>query len=585
MTHDLYCSVIRLLPAILVGLITIASQLDSPDQTLLAAELQDKSVELSSSQHAQQTVERSIQPGGIHATIPPTLPRDFRFSLPLFAPDSAWNQTVTQAAVLPESHQQILVTYRVLRGDTTDLHPTGEPPPTTWPFIDVGYDEWTIPVYGAGAGQASVWICDYDGNVGWPSPKFPPETQQEGGPVTVPSPAGSVRPAMPSGTWSDGHAVLYDVDSYTEYDYWQATTVRDGVCQSRGGGLIGTTIYEAGAVDFFDVRGTGVNSDTLSSARATGTPLLAGLILPEDVESGAIEHALEFAIPGPRNLSADPFDPLPSDYFYPVSTTETDYYSTNPNALAAGQRIRLKSQVVDEDCHPINENDFAPITRMFLTALRTYGAYLVDNAGGFTFNAEEVTTAVLDLTDTEVNGLIGQPPATPLPANRTKWQILIETLNQDLWEMPFACGPWTEGQSPATAEITTANFEVVEPATTPGTTPSFSLTIDPASRAIDPGGVATYVIGVEPSGGFSDTVYLDASSPSPDLDVDLAPDAVTPPAQVTLTVTDGHPGPTLLPGQWYNIPVTVTNGVTRTTSAGLLVGGMRVYLPTVLRRY
>jgi hypothetical protein len=388
---------------------------------------------------------------------------------------------------------------------------------------------------------------------------------------------------MPSGTWSDGHVVLYDVGTFTEYDYWQATTVRDGECQSQGAGLIGTTIYETGAIDFFDVRGAGVNSDTFSSARATGTPLLAGLILPEDVESGAIEHALEFAIPGPRNLSADPFEPLLSDYFYPASTTETDYYSTKPNALAAGQRIRLKPQVVNENCDLIDENDFAPITRMFLAALRTYGAYLVDNAGGFTFNAEEISTAVLDLTDAQVNELIGQPPGTPLPANQTKWQIVMETLNEDLWEMPIACGPWIEGQDPATAMITTANFEVVEPATIPETTPSFSLTTDPASQAIDPGGIATYVISVEPSGGFTGTVYLDASSPSLDLDMDLSPDLVIPPGQVTLTVTDSHPGPTLLPGQWYNVPVTATNGVTQTTRVGLLVGGVRLYLPMVLR--
>jgi len=526
----------------------------------------------------------SAPSGGIYATIPPMLPRDFTFSLPLFAPDSAWNQTAVQAAVLPESDQQILVTYRVLRGDTTDLHPPGEPPPTTWPFMDVGYDEFTIPVFRAGAGQSSVLICDYDGNLGWPSPKFPGEPQ-EGGPVIVPPPAGPVRPAGPLGTWSDGHLVLYDIDTFTEYDYWQATTVRDGPCESQGGGLIGTTIWEAGAIDFFDVRGSGANSDTLSSARATGTPLLAGLILPEDVESGAIEHALEFAIPGPRNLSDDPFEPLPSDYFYPASTAETDYYSTNPDALAAGQRIRLKPQVVDENCDLINENDFAPITRMFLTALRTYGAYLVDNAGGFTFNAEDISSAVLDLTDAEVNVLIGESPGNPLPANKTKWQIVMETLNEDLWEIPFACGPWTEGQIAATATITTANFEVVEPATIPGTTPLFFLTADPSSRAIDPGGVATYAINVGVSGGFTDTVYLDASSPSPDLDVHVAPDLLDPPGQATLIVTDSHPGPTLFPGQWYNVPISATNGITQTTSVGLLVGGARVYLPVVLRNH
>jgi hypothetical protein len=60
------------------------------------------------------------------------------------------------------------------------------------------------------------------------------------------------------------------------------------------------------------------------------------MILPEDIESGVIAHALALAIPGPRNLSRDPYEPLPSDYFYPASTTETDFYSTNPHAWLPG---------------------------------------------------------------------------------------------------------------------------------------------------------------------------------------------------------------------------------------------------------
>lgn len=82
--------------------------------------------------------------------------------------------------------------------------------------------------------------------------------------------------------------------------------------------------------------------------------------------------------------------------------------------------------------NPINASQLAPITQMFLTALRTYGAYLVDNAGGFTFYAEDIHTAVLHLTDAQVNTLIGQSPGTSLPASKTKWQIVIEKLNQEL---------------------------------------------------------------------------------------------------------------------------------------------------------
>jgi hypothetical protein len=390
-----------------------------------------------------------------------TLERDFALPIPLFAPDSAWNQTTTSAAVLPESDQQILVTYRVLRGDITSLHGYEEPA-TTWPFVDISLDEYAIPVFRAGAGQQSVLLCNYEGNREWPHPKF--DIAQEGGPVIVPAPAGMVRPAGPEDTGADGHLVLYNSETFEEYDFWQATTVRNAECESLGGGQKGTAILEAGVVDFFDVRGPGANPDTYYSARAHGTPLLAGLILPEDVESGAIAHALSLAIPGPRNTSADPSEPLASDYFYPASTTETDFFNTNPQALAAGQRIRLTHTLVDEEGQVIDESQLAPITRMFLTALRTYGAYLVDNAAGFSFSAEDIHTAVLHLSDDEVNTLIGQPPGTPLPAGMTRWQVVIEKLTEELELIPIAYGPWEEGQDPATATIEIANFEVVEPA-------------------------------------------------------------------------------------------------------------------------
>ena len=47
-----------------------------------------------------------------YAASDPMLPRDFTFSLPLLASNGAWNQTTTSASVLPDSDQQILVTYR-----------------------------------------------------------------------------------------------------------------------------------------------------------------------------------------------------------------------------------------------------------------------------------------------------------------------------------------------------------------------------------------------------------------------------------------------------------------------------------------
>lgn len=393
-----------------------------------------------------------------------TLYRNFTLSLPLFALDSAWNQRVTDAAVLPASDEQILVTFRVLLGDISTLEGYEEAA-TNWPYMDVNVNDYAIPIFQAGSGMQNVVICDDDGVLGWPLPQF--GVENEGGPVSVPAPAGLVRPSGPENEDADGHLVLYDVATATEYDYFAATVEGSGDCTQFQGGMMGRQITEAGVVVFFDGRGSGASADGWYSARAHGTPLLAGLILPEDVEQGVIAHALAFAIPGPRNLSRDPYEPLASDYFYPASTTETDFYNTHPMALASGQRIRLKQTLVNEDGEVIDEAELAPITQMYLEALRVYGGILVDNAGGFSFYAEDVHTAVLHLSDDEVNALIGQPPGTPLPPDMTKWEIVLEALGNDLERIPFAISPGDEEPDPESALVEAANFEVVEPAIMP----------------------------------------------------------------------------------------------------------------------
>ena len=111
----------------------------------------------------------------------------------------------------------------------------------------------------------------------------------------------------------------------------------------------------------------------------------------------------------------------------------------------------------------------------------------------------------------------------------------------------------------------------------------FTLTAAPSSRAIVPGGVATYTLSVQPVGSFTYTVDLVATSPSAGLNLSLHPTALTPPDQATLTIADTG---SALPNRWYTVPITATGGgFTQTASVKLLVGGSRVYLPIVLRGY
>lgn len=425
---------------------------------------------------------RAAQTGAAVSSDPPapdSLLRDFVLPLPLFAPDSAWNQKVTDVPALPDSEQRILTMYRVLLGDDSTIEPKGLFP-DPYPFVWLNFEDYSTPVAEGGGPELSVLICTYDGDLTWVSPKFGSAADEAGGPVTVPAPVAVARPAGPAGTDSDGHLVLYDPNTHTEYDFWQATTSRSGECSSDGAAIPGTAILEAGNIDFFDVRGAGANPVGYFSARSSGVPLLAGLIVPEDIERGAIDHALTFAMPGVRSVRGAAEDPDPRDIIYPASQIEPDYYNTNAYAFAHGQRIRLKATIVDADGEPVDESTLAPITRMFLEALRTYGAYLVDNAGGFVFSAEDFHSANLRLPDDQVSALAGLPPGTPLPEDKTKWQVVMEKLLAELSELPghenglpiasSGSQPWwayeSDEHDPATATFGVSNFEVIESAAT-----------------------------------------------------------------------------------------------------------------------
>ncbi len=107
----------------------------------------------------------------------------------------------------------------------------------------------------------------------------------------------------------------------------------------------------------------------------------------------------------------------------------------------------------------------------------------------------------------------------------------------------------------------------------------FTLGVMPNSLAIQPGDTAVYTLSIQPQGGFSDNVHLDVTNPYPDLIVDLDADQVTPPASVTLTITDTHMAP-LPVGLLYSLPITATSGdLIRSVSVYLLIGGEQIFMP------
>lgn len=105
--------------------------------------------------------------------------------------------------------------------------------------------------------------------------------------------------------------------------------------------------------------------------------------------------------------------------------------------------------------------------------------------------------------------------------------------------------------------------------------------VNPVSAAVEPGGTAVFTLSLD--GTYTGTVTLSGEIPA-ELTASWSMTSTVLPAEVTLTVTDTHTG-TVNPGLWYDIPLTVTAGDTAEVevTAGVLVGGERVFLP-VLRR-
>ena len=109
----------------------------------------------------------------------------------------------------------------------------------------------------------------------------------------------------------------------------------------------------------------------------------------------------------------------------------------------------------------------------------------------------------------------------------------------------------------------------------------FTLQVQPASRAIEPGGTALYTIDVQPIRTFTDTISLSVVGLPISLTASIEPETLIPPGQATLTVTDTHSAP-LDPGIWYDFTISAEGGgAAAKTGVWLLVGGVQVFLPVV----
>ncbi len=183
----------------------------------------------------------------------------------------------------------------------------------------------------------------------------------------------------------DGWFTVFDVSKPIAYDLWRARREDDG-----------TISYNY--MRKWDLNGPGFQAPQLSSARGSGLPLFAGLIRPNELQAGLINHALAISLPGPAQ----------GTFVQPASTTDGN---GRPSSVPEGARIRLKANVTLPV--PTDPKTGKPIKlttqqkRMsdaIVAALRTYGAIVVDRAAVPTLYAQRDVTADM-IAGNELSGL------------------------------------------------------------------------------------------------------------------------------------------------------------------------------------
>jgi hypothetical protein len=155
---------------------------------------------------------------------------------------------------------------------------------------------------------------------------------------------------------SDGHLAVVDPATNHEWDMWQA--------RKTGG----TWSASAGAA--VDMSGNAVAPAGTAGGDAANFPLLGGLVRPEEILQGHIDHALVFGMPGV------------SDQGHVCPATHHDGSTADPSALEEGTRLQLDPSV-NVDALPIPQWQ-----KTIARALQTYGMYLRDQGGSLAIWAE-----------------------------------------------------------------------------------------------------------------------------------------------------------------------------------------------------
>ena len=146
------------------------------------------------------------------------------------------------------------------------------------------------------------------------------------------------------GAGGDRHAIVVDPAARMLYEFWQMRKTNRG--------------WQASQASIFDLKTNRLRHDGWTSSDAAGLPIFPAVIRYDEIQRGAIEHAMRVTVRRTRRAYVAP---------------ATHFASTNnsPNLPRMGERIRLRGDY--DIAH------FSPAAQVVLKGLKHYGMLVADN--------------------------------------------------------------------------------------------------------------------------------------------------------------------------------------------------------------
>ena len=240
-------------------------------------------------------------------------------SCQVFSGDNVWNTDISSLPVHSQSNQWL----NSMAAATTKLHPDFGAPPYGFPYNIVDNTHAAVSI------------------------SFLYASESDPGPYPVGSDT-----SIENG--SDRHALIINKDTCTLYELYDLSG--SGSSWSAGSGAI------------FPLGSNALRPLGWTSADAAGLPIFPGLVRWDEVQSGAIRHAIRF--------TAQQTD---QSFLWPARHQAGT--ASNPALPPMGARFRLKPTY--------DISAFSPQARVILLAMQHYGLILADNGSNWYFSGTE----------------------------------------------------------------------------------------------------------------------------------------------------------------------------------------------------